>query len=219
MMPVSSATLYIKVCGLREPANVAAVAALRPDFVGFIFYPKSSRYVGEGPPPETLAQVPAETQKVGVFVDEDAELVLQRVAAYDLDLVQLHGHEDPATCAALRAAGVGVIKAFAVGKELDFAALQPYVGQVDYFLFDTKGAQPGGNGTAFDWGQLKQYNLPVPYFLAGGIGPEHAKTLRTLRLPGLYALDLNSRFETPPGVKDAELLRQMFLDLRGCIQS
>ena len=199
---------------MREPANVEAVVALQPDFMGFIFYPKSSRYVGEGLKPATLAQVPAGVQKVGVFVDENVEVIKQRIADYGLNLVQLHGHETPATCAALRTAGVGVIKAFAVGEELDFAALQAYVGHVDYFLFDTKGPQPGGNGTAFDWRQLEQYNLPVPYFLAGGLGLEHAETLRNLRLPGLYALDLNSRFEIAPGVKDAELLRQMFTDLR-----
>ena len=199
---------------MREPANLAAVVALQPDFMGFIFYPKSSRYVGESLQPAVLAQVPAGVQKVGVFVDEDVQVIKQRIADYGLNLVQLHGHETPATCATLRAVGVGVIKAFAVGEELNFVALQDYVSQVDYFLFDTKGAQPGGNGTAFDWQQLEQYNLPVPYFLAGGLGPEHAEALRNLRLPGLYALDLNSRFEIAPGVKDAELLRQMFTDLR-----
>ncbi len=107
-----------------------------------------------------------------------------------------------------------VVKAFAVGEGFDFAQLQPYVGSVDYFLFDTAGPQPGGNGTAFDWTLLQDYNLPVPYFLAGGIGPEHAAALRNLQLPGLFALDLNSRFETAPGTKDAGRLEAFFQALK-----
>ncbi|UOG76668.1 phosphoribosylanthranilate isomerase [Hymenobacter tibetensis] len=211
---MTSTIPYLKVCGMRQPENLAAVAALRPDFLGFIFYPKSSRYVGTQLSQKELAALPAGIRKVGVFVDENTEAVLARVAELGLDLVQLHGHETPAQCATIQAAGVPVIKAFSVGEEFDFEQLKPYVGSADYFLFDTKGAQPGGNGTAFDWNLLSSYNLPVPYFLAGGLSIEQADTLRNLQLPGLFALDLNSRFETEPGVKDAELLRQLFIELR-----
>ncbi|MBC8085510.1 MAG: phosphoribosylanthranilate isomerase [Hymenobacter sp.] len=205
---------YIKVCGMREPASLAAVAALRPDFLGFIFYPQSSRYVGARLSRAELAALPAGIRKVGVFVDELVEHILARVVEFGLDLAQLHGAETPAECAAVQAAGVPVSKAFAVDETFDFARLQPYVGSVTYFLFDTKGNQPGGNGTAFDWNLLTAYDLPVPYFLAGGLGPEHAATLRNLRLPGLFALDLNSRFETAPGVKDPVALRRLFDSLR-----
>lgn len=204
----------LKVCGMREPANIAAVGALQPDFMGFIFYPKSGRYVGPALSRATLAQLPAGIRKVGVFVDAPVAEMLTQVAALGLDMVQLHGHETPATCQALRAAGVPVIKAFAVGETLDLEALTPYVGSCDYFLFDTKGVQPGGNGTAFDWSLLASYELPVPYFLAGGLELAHAETLRNLRLPGLVALDLNSRFETAPGLKDPDQLRQLFATLR-----
>ena len=205
---------HLKVCGMAEADNLAQVAALRPDFLGFIFYPKSGRYVGGRLRPAALAQVPAGTRKVGVFVDAAADEVLARVAEFGLDLVQLHGTETPETCATVRAAGVPVIKAFAVGERLDVAALLPYVGSVDYFLFDTQGPQPGGNGRAFDWNVLAAYDLPVPYFMAGGLEPGHAAALRNLQLPGLFALDLNSRFETAPGVKDVGRLRQFFDELR-----
>lgn len=204
----------LKVCGMREPDNIAAVAALQPDFMGFIFYPKSSRYVGPELSRAMLAQLPAGIRKVGVFVDASVAEMLTQVAALGLDMVQLHGHETSATCQALRAAGVPVIKAFAVGEMLDVEVLTPYVGSCDYFLFDTKGVQPGGNGTAFDWNLLAAYELPVPYFLAGGLELAHAEALRNLRLPGLVALDLNSRFETAPGLKDPEQLRQLFATLR-----
>ena len=206
--------LRLKVCGMTQPANLAAVAALQPDFLGFIFYPQSSRYVGAQLSRAELAALPAGVRKVGVFVDEDSAAILARVAELGLDLVQLHGHETPTQCAVLTAAGVLVIKAFSVGEEFDFQLLKPYVGSVEYFLFDTKGKQPGGNGTAFNWNLLTAYSLPVPYFLAGGLGMDHLAALRNLRLPGLFALDLNSRFETAPGVKDAAMLRRMFDTLR-----
>ncbi|TGD82354.1 phosphoribosylanthranilate isomerase [Hymenobacter wooponensis] len=213
-MSAPAGSPYIKVCGMREPASLAAVSALQPDFLGFIFYPKSSRYVGEELSAETLAALPAGIRKVGVFVNESSQEIQRRVRELGLDLVQMHGHEAPAQCQELRESGLAVVKAFSVGADFDFDQLTPYVGHVDYFLFDTKGEQPGGNGTTFDWNLLARYPLNVPYFLAGGLGLAHAEGLRNLRLPGLFALDLNSRFETAPGVKDATLLRQMFNELR-----
>ncbi|WP_139923076.1 phosphoribosylanthranilate isomerase [Hymenobacter sp. DG01] len=207
-------SVRLKVCGMARPDNLRAVAALRPDFLGFIFYPKSRRYAAPTLTPAAAAAVPASVQKVGVFVDEDTAVIQERIAEYDLQAVQLHGSETPETCGLLRATGVAVIKAFAVREVFDFERLRPYVGVVDYFLFDTAGAQPGGNGTAFDWKLLQNYALPVPYFLAGGLAPEHAETLRNLRLPGLFALDLNSQFETEPGLKDAGRLDTFFKELR-----
>ena len=118
--------------------------------------------------------------------------------------------------AAARAFYCGVLglREIAKPKTFDFSVLAPYVGSVTYFLFDTAGAQPGGNGTTFNWQLLEQYHLPVPYFLAGGLALEHAAELRNLCLPGLFALDLNSRFETEPGVKDAGQLQQLFHEIR-----
>lgn len=205
--------LLVKVCGMRDAAALTAVAALAPDFLGFIFAPQSPRYVGAALAPELVRALPPDSWKVGVFVNETTENILATAARFGLGAVQLHGQETPAQCEALSDAGLLVIKAFSVGKALQFDALLPYVPHCDFFLFDTKGAAPGGNGAVFDWSLLAGYNLPVPYFLAGGLGPEHAAELAALRLPGLAGVDLNSGFETAPGVKDAGRVGQMLAAL------
>ena len=205
--------MKIKICGMREAANLLAVADFDPDFLGFIFYPKSARYVGDSLDPAQVRSLPAAIAKVGVFVDADLAEVQATNCAYTLDYVQLHGHETPAQCEELGEAGLLVMKAFSVGEKVDFNALLPYVPHCDYFLFDAKGAAPGGNGTVFNWKLLLKYNLPVPYFLAGGLGLEHAAELASLRLPGLAGVDLNSSFETAPGVKDASRVGQMLAAL------
>lgn len=215
--PLSSGNgpgLRIKVCGMRTDTNIREVANLGVDFMGFIFYEKSPRYAVPTLNPRTLDRLPHSILKVGVFVDETTDIIRQRVVEYGLDLVQLHGHESPAQCAELRAAGMLVIKAFSVGKEFDFVQTVPYADCCNYFLFDTKGPALGGNGTTFDWQLLAGYNLPVPYFLAGGLDLAHAHELQTLRLPGLFGIDLNSRFELAPGEKDVAKLRQLFQRLR-----
>lgn len=204
----------VKVCGMRDAAALAAVAALGPDFLGFIFAPASPRFVGEALAPQLVQQLPPAIWKVGVFVNETTENILATAQRFGLGAAQLHGQETPAQCAELSEAGLLVMKAFSVGKAVDFAALLPYVPHCDFFLFDTKGLAPGGNGAVFDWNLLQSYNLPVPYFLAGGLGLEHAPKLAALRLPGLVGVDLNSGFETAPGVKDAGRVGQMLAALR-----
>lgn len=215
--PPASATParpLLKVCGMRDAAALAAVAALKPDFLGFLFAPGSPRFVGEALNPELVRALPPEIWRVGVFVDEESASILETARRFGLGAAQLHGQETPAQCEALSEAGLLVIKAFSVGKLLDVKTLLPYVPFCDFFLFDTKGAAPGGNGAVFDWRLLANYDLPVPYLLAGGLGPEHAAALAALRLPGLVGFDLNSRFETAPGVKDADKLRMMFDKLK-----
>lgn len=207
--------LLVKVCGMRESANIEAVAGLHPDFLGFIFHPGSARYAGAALQPALLRALPEGVHKVGVFVDADTPHILATLAAFGLDAAQLHGHETPAQCAELRAAGVPVIKSFGVGATLDLEALRPYEGHCDYFIFDTQGPAPGGNGVTFDWQLLRAYNLATPYLLAGGIGPEHMAALATLRLPGLAGVDLNSRFETAPACKDLARLAPALATLRG----
>lgn len=215
--PVASlpAQLLVKVCGMRNAAALGEVAALGPDFLGFIFAPKSPRFVGEALASEQVQALPPAIWKVGVFVNEITDKILAVARRFGLGAVQLHGQETPAQCEELSDAGLLVMKAFSVGKDIDFAALLPYVPYCDFFLFDTKGAAPGGNGAVFDWSLLAGYNLPVPYFLAGGLGVEHAAELAALRLPGLVGVDLNSAFETAPGVKDAALVGKMLAALRG----
>ncbi|WP_375417675.1 phosphoribosylanthranilate isomerase [uncultured Hymenobacter sp.] len=212
--PASPARPLLKVCGMRDTAALTEVAALKPDFLGFIFAPASPRFVGEALAPELVQGLPPEIWRVGIFVDENSAAIIDAARRFGLGAVQLHGRETPAQCQELSEAGLLVIKAFAVGLTLDLQVLLPYVPHCDFFLFDTKGAAPGGNGAIFDWQLLADYNLPVPYLLAGGLGPEHAAELAALRLPGLAGFDLNSRFETAPGVKDAGLLRVMFEELK-----
>ncbi|GAB3333834.1 phosphoribosylanthranilate isomerase [Hymenobacter humi] len=212
--PATPARLLVKVCGMRDAAALSEVAALTPDFLGFIFAPASPRFVGEALAAELVQALPASIWKVGVFLNESTETIVATAQRFGLAAVQLHGQETPAQCEELNEAGLLVMKAFSVGKAVDFAALLPYVPHCDFFLFDTKGAAPGGNGTVFDWDLLKSYNLPVPYFLAGGLGLEHAAELAALRLPGLVGVDLNSGFETAPGVKDAGRVEQMLAALR-----
>ncbi|OGX88283.1 hypothetical protein BEN47_09115 [Hymenobacter lapidarius] len=206
--------MLVKVCGMRDEAALAAVAALAPDFLGFIFAPASPRYMEDVLAPEQVQQVPTSIWKVGVFVNATTETVLAKARQFGLGAVQLHGHEAPAQCEELGEAGLLVMKAFSVGSAVDFAALLPYVPFCDFFLFDTKGAAPGGNGAVFDWALLERYDLPVPYLLAGGLALEHAAELAALRLPGLVGVDLNSGFETAPGVKDAHRVAQMLQALR-----
>ncbi|GAB2868648.1 phosphoribosylanthranilate isomerase [Hymenobacter ruber] len=213
-VPVTPARLLVKVCGMRDAATLAEVAALGPDFLGFIFAPKSPRFVGEMLAPDLVRALPPTIWKVGVFVNETTENILTTAQRFGLAGVQLHGQETPAQCEELNEAGLLVMKAFSVGEKVDFASLLPYVPYCDYFLFDTKGLAPGGNGATFNWNLLQSYNLPVPYFLAGGLGLEHAAELANLRLPGLAGVDLNSGFETAPGVKDAGRLAQMLTQLR-----
>ena len=198
--------LLLKVCGLREPANAAAVARLRPDFIGFVFHRASVRYAPSALSGAAARALPGGPARVGVFVDETPATMQATATAYELDFVQLHGHETPAICAEMQAAGLRVIKAFSVDESLDIKVLESFVPHVNYFLFDTKGQAPGGNGVAFDWQILRAYDLPVPYLLAGGIGPEHAAELARLRLPGLAGVDVNSRFEVRPGCKDVAAL-------------
>ena len=206
--------LLVKVCGMRDAAALAEVAALAPDFLGFIFASASPRFVGEVLAPELVRALPPTIWKVGVFVNETTAVILATAEKFGLAAVQLHGQETPAQCEELSEAGMLVIKAFSVGAALDLARFLPYVPFCDFFLFDTKGAAPGGNGAVFDWDLLSTYNLPVPYLLAGGLGLEHAAELVALRLPGLAGVDLNSCFETAPGVKDAGRLGQMLTQLQ-----
>ena len=200
--------MIVKVCGMREADNIRAVElAARPDWMGFIFWPGSSRYVADVP-----AYLPTACARVGVFVDEDADGILRRVGDFGLAAVQLHGHETPAFLRALRRrlpAGVAILRALPVATPADLAAADDYTGDAapDAFLFDAKAALPGGNGTHFDWSVLRAYRGAVPFLLSGGIGPDDAEAVRAFRHPCCLGIDLNSRFETAPAVKDAAALR------------
>lgn len=196
--------MKVKICGMREAANILAVADFNPDFLGFIFYQQSTRYVGEVLNTELLRSLPGSICKVGVFVNAPLPELLATTAHYSLDYVQLHGHETPAYCQAVRAQGLHIIKAFAVDEHFDFNTLAEYASACELFLFDTKGKQPGGNGYAFDWQLLHRYHGPTPFLLSGGLGPDNAPDLLAFRHPQLVGYDFNSLLETAPGLKDVE---------------
>ena len=201
------ANLLLKVCGMRDEENIRAVAALKPDYMGFIFYDKSPRYVGSN---FTLpGGFPKEVRRVGVFVNAPAEEMLRQVERCELDYLQLHGDETVEQVADLRKSGVGIFKVFSVDSAFDFAALAPYAAHVDYFLFDTKGQYYGGNAKRFDWSLLNRYNQSVPFLLSGGLTVENAMEVRNLRGMNLHALDINSGVETAPGIKDLSRVKQV----------
>ena len=185
----------VKVCGMRDADNIREVDALGIDMMGFIFWPKSSRYVSERP-----AYLPQRAQRVGVFVDEDVEQVRCTAADYALDYIQLHGAERPEYVGQLRE--WRIIKAFNIATTHDFAQTMPYEGLVDYFLFDAKGKSVGGNGEKFDWDVLQTYAGDTPFLLSGGIGPDDAERVKAFHHPKCVGIDLNSRFEKEPGLKD-----------------
>ncbi len=191
---------------MRNPANIAEVAALRPDYMGFIFYDKSPRYVGKDFELSTLNN---SIKKVGVFVNERTEEILEKVSIYKLDLVQLHGNESSRECQKLKDSGVKIIKAFSVDRNFDFNSVKEYADGVDYLLFDTKGKFFGGNATTFDWKLLKQYDQQVPFFLSGGISPENVSALKELQNLNIHAVDVNSGVEVSPGVKDSNKIKEL----------
>jgi len=209
--------LKIKVCGMRDPENISGVVAALPDYLGFIFYPKSKRFVGFEPSTEVMAVVPDSVKKVGVFVNETPEKVMQTVQNWDLDVVQLHGHETPEYCRQIQNSGITVFKAFSVDESFDFATLEVYSGVCDYFLFDTKGQLPGGTGQKFNWQLLENYKGDVPFFLSGGIGPDDLEAVLRFSHPQLFGIDVNSGFEISPALKDVEKVKTFISGIRSKI--
>jgi phosphoribosylanthranilate isomerase len=195
-----------KVCGMREPDNIRELAALRPDYMGFIFYEKSSRYVLPILNPEHLNVLSPETQRVGVFVNEPLSVILERAKQFSLSVIQLHGHEKPELAKALKEEGLKVWKAFSIKGAEDFAKTQDYAAMTDAFLFDTFTEHYGGSGKTFDWGLLANYSLSHPFLLSGGIGPDSLHALHAFQHPAWLGIDINSRFELAPGNKDIQAI-------------
>ena len=206
--------LKIKVCGMRDETNLSKLVEMKPDFVGFIFYDKSPRFMGDTLSETLLKSFPKSIKKVGVFVNANPEFILRTVKKYDLQLVQLHGNEMPDVCRNLKIRGINIIKAFAIDENFNFTSLNNYKPHCDYFLFDTKGANPGGNGTTFDWSLLNRYDNDKPFFLSGGISLENIEQVVELSGLKLYGVDVNSQFEIEPGLKDLSKLQQLFDILR-----
>ena len=200
--------MKIKVCGMGSAENIQQIAALQPDYLGFIFFEKSARnFTGEIP------EIASTIKKTGVFVNASFDFIQQKIKQYGFKAVQLHGEENPEFCQKVKALNVEVFKVFSMKSNFDFSILKPFETSVDYFLFDTKGENPGGNGFVFDWEILKKYNSEIPFILSGGIGIQEVDALKDLmqfNLP-IYALDINSKFEIQPALKNAALVNE-FID-------
>jgi phosphoribosylanthranilate isomerase len=206
--------MLIKVCGMRDGENIRALEKLDIDWMGFIFYPGSPRFVSDDCPGLNAIQSCTKV-RVGVFVNENREEIWRKIAKYRLNYVQLHGDESSDFCRLLKDDGYTVIKAFSVSSETDLRQTTVYEPFVDYFLFDTKGNKWGGTGTRFDWSVLDAYQGHVPFLLSGGIGSEHMQDLQQIyHHPLLAGIDLNSRFEVSPGLKDVERIKQFINKIR-----
>jgi phosphoribosylanthranilate isomerase len=199
--------VVIKVCGMRDATNIRKVSELNPDYMGFIFYPKSKRYVGDN---FVVPEIPNAITKVGVFVNERTDVISRVAKNNSIRYLQLHGDETPAQCNELKGLGFIVIKAFGLSAEFDFDLLNPFKNVCNYFLFDTKNKNYGGTGMSFDWDVLQKYDQEVPFFLSGGISLANAENALNIKGMNIHALDVNSKFEIEPGVKDDAKLDELF---------
>ncbi len=200
--------MKIKICGLRDTDNIQAVAALKPDYMGFICYEPSPRYIKDIST-DVLAHLPANVYKTAVFVDENEETINALIDQFGFNAIQLHGSESPDFANSFRNK-VTVFKAFGLNADFDFEQLNNYANKVDYFLFDTKTDLHGGSGKTFDWSILENYKLNVPFFLSGGLSLDNLEEVNIITHSQFYGVDLNSKFETSPGVKDIEKLKKAF---------
>ena len=194
---------------MRDAENIMALQDLNVDWMGMIFFKKSARNVEEN------VEVDISKLSVGVFVNETIEVILEKVERFNLAKLQLHGDESPVFCKALKKQFSGeLIKVFSVGETFDFEAVKPYENLVDYFLFDTKGKQRGGNGIAFDWQILQGYKGETPFLLSGGIGALDIEAIRNFHHPKMVGIDLNSKFEISPALKDIKKLKRFIHGIR-----
>lgn len=199
--------LKLKVCGMRDKENIASINALNPDLMGFIFYEKSPRYVGK----DFRIPFGIKASPVAIVVNKSATEIIQLTEKQNIKMVQLHGEESPELCQELKEKGLSLLKAFAVSDAFNFSTLAAYAPHCDYFLFDTASTQKGGSGVKFNWEILQRYTLGVPFFLSGGITVEDAESIRKINHPGLVGVDINSRFELEPGLKDVKKVKK-FID-------
>lgn len=191
---------------MRETENIQQLALKPIDYMGFIFYKKSARFVSHNP----NIDLPESIKKVGVFVNADKEEIEAKIHDFDLQVAQLHGNETAAFCQEIKNLGIETFKAFGIDETFDWTPLSEYVGKVDYFLFDTKSKQFGGTGQTFDWYKLKEYPYDTPYWLSGGVSLENIQEAANFDDNRLYGLDLNSKFEIEPGLKNIDSLTQAF---------
>ncbi len=195
---------------MRDSSNLQELIELKPDYIGFIFYEKSPRYVQK--PPQV--HMDASIKKVGVFVNASERTINEKRIAFGLDIIQLHGDESPELCFILKQSGAQVMKVFRIDESFDFQQTRRYQDYCDYFLFDTQTKAFGGSGQKFNWQLLKNYNNARPVFLSGGIGPDDVADIQQLKNLNLKAIDINSKFEIKPALKDIPQLSEFFKAIR-----
>lgn len=199
--------MKIKICGMKYTENIKDIALLKPDYLGFIFYSASKRFVGDDFELLDSEELINDIEKVGVFVNESNATIERIVKQYSINSIQLHGNESPHQCQDLKEKGYSVIKAFSIADDFDFSALKDYETAIDYFLFDTKTTDYGGSGNSFNWQLLNLYSPSKPFFLSGGLGVHNIEHLLKFSHPMLYGYDFNSRLEMRPGLKDKESVK------------
>ncbi|MFT6716470.1 MAG: phosphoribosylanthranilate isomerase [Saprospiraceae bacterium] len=202
-------TLDIKVCGLKEDANINGVDALGVDFIGMIFYKNSPRFAGN----VDLKLDNIAAKKVGVFVNASIDYIKEIKIEFNLDIAQLHGSESPEFCEQIKRLGLKVWKVFGIDNNFDFSSLDNFPA-VDLFLFDTKSPVHGGTGIKFNWEKLNELDQKFKFMLSGGIGKNDVAAIKNLSLRGLTGIDLNSKFEITPGHKNVALLREFVKELK-----
>lgn len=200
--------IKLKICGMKYHENIVEISALQPDYLGFIFWEKSIRNMDI----DSIPKIQPSIKKVGVFVDASIDEIIAKVNLFQLDIIQLHGNETIAFCKELKKLNIEIIKVFSINNFFDFSILKDFIPQIDYFLFDTKGKLPGGNGITFDWKILENYPYEKPFFLSGGIGKTEVDAIKdffqTEVAKKCIAIDVNSRFETKPAYKSEIKLRK-----------
>jgi len=197
----------VKVCGLKDPDNIRKICDAGIDFAGFVFYRESPRFAGTNPDPVIFNCIPDTIGKVGVFVNETPDKIIEIAETFGLDIIQLHGNEDFSYCEKIKMSGLKVIKAFRIGEEIDPDTVNTFSDVCDFFLFDTGGKLYGGSGIKFNWELLNGIRLEKPFFLSGGIDPGDIQELKKINNNMFFAVDINSRFEISPGIKDFEKVK------------
>lgn len=198
---------------MKYAGNIREINSLRPDYMGFIFYKGSKRFAGNELEAEDIRNIKG-MSKVGVFVNETSARIIEICSKFDFDFAQLHGSESPEDCRFLKERGIKIIKVFLIGKDFDFSLLEKYDDTADFYLFDTATEGHGGSGKKFNWEILKEYRSGKPYFLSGGISPEDAKEILRLKDERIHAVDINSCFETEPGLKNPEQVKKFISVIR-----
>ncbi|TAH25206.1 MAG: phosphoribosylanthranilate isomerase [Cytophagales bacterium] len=205
--------MKLKVCGMKYPNNIQEVASLEIDYMGFIFYPKSKRYVGEDIELSVIKAIPSRIKPVAVFVNESKERIIELAKKYNFNILQLHGNESPDFVSDMSSLGFIIIKAFAIDTKFNFELTRKYETYTDYFLFDTKSDSYGGTGESFDWNLLSKYHQETPFFLSGGLSIDNISSIKNFNELNIHALDLNSKFESEPGLKKIDLIKKAIQDI------